>query len=419
MKNIRIACSADLHLGRRLLHLPEGLEEYVQAPKMAWERFVDYICDPENRVDACVLAGDLFDNEQNLYESIAVFERGVRKILARHIPIIAVAGNHDALILGRFAKRIESPYFYLLGSGGNWETLELTFQGRKIQFVGWSFPSPKMETSPLATYPRNSDDILTIGLLHCDAAGGKESPYAPVEFAEFQKLKPKAWVLGHIHIPGILIQEPLVFYCGSLQGLDPSEKGIRGGSILEVSPTGEIVKSELPLAPLLWHNISINLSHLPLEELDAALCRAAQTSLRDLPRCVEAALCRFTLEGRTSLYPHLQAFSERVEGKHFTDGGRKGIPCYIESVQVDCRPDVDLEVFSRGHDLAALLARTLKNAQVDGFEKEALLEEAQQFLRKALEKSGNIEDLPNHDELHESLLQAGFEALDMMLAEEG
>lgn len=406
MNSIRLIAAADLHLGRRLSNLPEDLKEFSQAPKMAWECLIDYVSDKENKVDALLLAGDLFDHEKDLYEAVGYFERGIQRILTLGIPVIAVAGNHDAAVLSRCKRRLGLEQFYLLGEMGEWESLLLDFEGRKVRFVGWSFTKNHHLENPLKQFPSSSFEETTIGLLHCEVGGGKESRYAPVEMRDFRGLSPKAWVLGHLHTPAILSKAPLLFYCGSLQGLDPTEIGMRGGALLEICPSGEILHSFLSFAPLYWAESLFSPSSL--DSFDRDLASHLRQQFQELPRSTRALVCRLIFQGRTPCYSNLGSFIERARGHHFTQAG--SVPCYLQEMVNECQPDFDLQEISKGTDLAALLARTLLSSDE---EKEQLLQEAVLFVSMKQAKSGLSKIQIDH--CSSFLMRAGYELLDRIL----
>ncbi|MES2345208.1 MAG: DNA repair exonuclease [Chlamydiota bacterium] len=417
MKNIRIACAADLHLGRRLVRLPEGLENFVHAPKDAWKMLVRFVCALENQVDVLILSGDVFDNEQDLYEAIGVFEEGIHRILANKIPIIAVAGNHDAHVLKKCHRRVGSPLFYLLGEDEMWETQILEFHGRKICFIGWSFSKHQCEANPLKSF-KSCEDAFTIGILHCDVSSGKKGFYAPVQLKYFHSLPVKAWVLGHIHIPEILVEDPFVFYCGSLQGLDISERGIRGFRLLEVQSSGEISHQLVPCASLFWSSVEMDFSDVDPENFDEALCAFLRAQLHNIPDVAKVVLCRISFQGKTAFYSQVRAFAQKIEGCHFTQVGGGGIPCYIEEVSVVCTPDIDLEGLCLGRDLAALIAQLIRSVKQKEEGKEKLLLECFQHLQGLAEKNGHVEIKADPSLLELEFMRIGYEVLDMILMQE-
>lgn len=418
VKSSRILCAADIHLGRRLLRLPEGIDDLAQAPKHAWNTLVEFTINRAEEIDALVLAGDIFDNEHNLYEVMGVFEKGARKILEAKIPIVAVAGNHDGKILEKSMKRIGSPDFHLLGREGRWESVVLPLKGQEVRFLGWSFPGGSYNSNPLKDFPVQEPSPLTIAVLHCDVGGGKQSIYAPVELGQLVALPVQAWVLGHVHIGAILAANPLTFYCGSLQGLDPSECGPRGATLLEVERSGKITKEILPLGQLLFYQHSVDISSIPFSSLDQHLSREIQSALKTLPPSVKAVMCRFLLKGRSPSHAKLSSFSQEIEGSFLTQVGETAAPCFIESIAVRCTPSLDLASLARGRDLPALLATLLLSLDQGEQVGTSLIEEAARFVKTKIEKNSQSEIALFEAEESDKLIQIGYEVLEMLLSQQ-
>jgi len=308
----KLLCTADVHLGRRPTRVPDGLDAHRLAPAAAWGRMVDYAV--EQAVDAVLLAGDVVDADNRFYEAFAPLAEGVERLLAAGIPVYAVAGNHDHDVLGRLADQFEG--FHLLGRGGVWEVAELQsepFSGgarpavfplkptdgiggksagqarplngqgptSNVQLLGWSFPDRYVARNPLDSFPPLDADRPTVGLLHADvdAAGSR---YAPVRLAELTSKPLAAWLLGHVHQPGLLSGSPPVLYPGSLQGLDPGEPGRRGAWLLSIGD-GPARFEPVPLAALRYEPIDVDLSDHPADEpLDAQIAAAVRDQVHTL-----------------------------------------------------------------------------------------------------------------------------------------
>ena len=159
--------TGDLHMGRgssKLRELPP------QTAIACWREIV--IKAIELDVHVVLLSGDVVDRQNRFYESHAPLEQGVRDLASNGISTVAVAGNHDFDVLRNLHQAIEVEQFHLLGTGERWESLELTHQGETLRLDGWSFSSPYVQTSPLATYPEQGDDAdYHIGLVHGDLEG--------------------------------------------------------------------------------------------------------------------------------------------------------------------------------------------------------------------------------------------------------
>ena len=303
---MKLLCVGDIHLGRQPARLPAGLLDEIKAselgPAAAWRLAVDFALADE--VDAVLLAGDVVEQEDDFYEAYGDLRRGVDRLTAAGIQVLAVSGNHDVQVLPRLADAV--PGFRLLGRGGAWEVRDVAGRdGRRVQVLGWSFPEPRVSTSPLVAHELpalDSRSAPVVGLLHCDrdAAG---SPYAPVRSAELAHAPVDAWLLGHIHKPDRLAPPRPIGYLGSLTGLDPGEPGPRGPWRLECAGP-ELALEHLPLAPLRWEEVEVALDGLESAEdvhtfavsaLDALHERLAAERFR--PRAVG---CRLRFTGRTA-----------------------------------------------------------------------------------------------------------------------
>ncbi|PWC86749.1 exonuclease SbcCD subunit D C-terminal domain-containing protein [Azospirillum sp. TSO5] len=98
MRSFRLLHTADWHLGQTLHGIPRDAEHAC---------FLDWLIDRigEHRVDALVIAGDVFDGQNPPIPALALFYRFVARVKALHprLDIVVVAGNHDS------ASRLEAP----------------------------------------------------------------------------------------------------------------------------------------------------------------------------------------------------------------------------------------------------------------------------------------------------------------------
>ena len=161
----RLLFLADLHLGRRPLHVPGDLVEHGVSPSeltplAAWRAAVARAV--ELRVDGVVLGGDVVEADNARFEAFGPLEDGVRALVAAGIPVWAVAGNHDVEALPRLADRIDG--FHLLGRGGCWETVEGASSSTEVIWQTHSSPAASIAisrrragwASPLADSTRSS-----------------------------------------------------------------------------------------------------------------------------------------------------------------------------------------------------------------------------------------------------------------------
>ncbi len=418
--SLRLLCAADLHLGRPFPIVP-GNRENLENEKYlisAWGKFVEFALNPSSAVDAVLLAGDIFDGEDNLYEAVFHFEKGVGRLVEKGIPVITVAGNHDAKLFAMRSFFTHLPHFHCLGKNGEWETFYLERGSRKLRIDGWSFPGPEFTGNPLKTAPSCSRNELAIGMLHAECPGQKGSTYAPVSLSDFASCGHRAFVLGHIHIPQILTKQPLVCYCGSLQGLDCSEHSPRGATVIDIDSSLEIARHFIPLAPLLWHQQTVIMQ----PELDTPLHTLLESSIQESMRMdpiwigAHKIVLRFFLRGHVRDYQTVAEQAKELEGQHLTSffDGHVPIPCWIEKIVVGCQVGFELSLLAKGEDMISQLARRLVTLQ-QGQEEKELLRKARAFLHEKLLMTPYLASVLAEEELQKELLRAGHSLLAALL----
>ena len=422
---MKLLCVGDIHLGRQPARLPAGLLDELKAselgPAAAWRLAVDFALADE--VDAVLLAGDVVEQEDDFYEAYGDLRRGVDRLAAAGVPVLAVSGNHDVQVLPRLADAV--PGFRLLGRGGVWEVAGVGGRvGGHAQVLGWSFPERRVTTSPLAAHelpeldPGNGP---VIGLLHCDrdAAG---SPYAPVRSAELADAPTDAWLLGHIHKPDRLAPPRPIGYLGSLTGLDPGEPGPRGPWRLECAGP-ELALEHLPLAPLRWEEVEVALDGLESAEnvhtfavsaLDALHERLAAERFR--PRAVG---CRLRFTGRTAHRREVVRSLAASDPLRILQT-RGDVLYFVHDWRFEASPALNLDELARGADPPALLARKvlLLRGPAEDADRQALLAGARRRLeslggRRAFAAHGLAP--PTEDEAAELLERAALGALAELL----
>ncbi len=86
---MRILHAADLHVGAR----PYQLDEIARVFEDSWLRLVEIAL--EERVDAVLIAGDVFDRPRPRNEHVALVARGIRRLVEKGVRVVAAHGEHD------------------------------------------------------------------------------------------------------------------------------------------------------------------------------------------------------------------------------------------------------------------------------------------------------------------------------------
>lgn len=419
---LRLLCAGDIHLGRRPSGLSDEVRQHVDprelGPAAAWRLTVDAAI--EKGVDGVLLAGDLVDRAEDVYEAFEPLSSGVDRLVAARIPVFGVAGNHDGLVLPKLAEAIDD--FRLLGRGGRWEQVEIRGEkGDGARILGWSFPREVVGEDPLAAAPPAPDDDLpTLGLLHCDrdASGSR---YAPVRGSVLANHWADAWLLGHIHKPDPLEGPRPNGYLGAIGALDPSDLGPRGPWIVEVEGKGAVTAEQLALSPLRYERLDIDVGDLPDPDALHGLIHAEIDRLagelngaRHAPRAIGV---RIRLVGRTDGRRALARAAEGV-GRLIMPQGDTVV--FVEGLSLDTRPLRDLsEIAQGGRDPLALLAARLLllDHEPGDPDRKALLHGARMRLEKVSRKPAYLsidEAKLDDDELVVLLRDAALDAIDRL-----
>lgn len=414
---MRLFCAADLHLGRVPSRLPADLPlaEADLGPTAAWHALVDACLD--EGADALLLAGDLIDDERDLFGSFADLESGLRRLDQAGIPVVAVAGNHDVRSLPRLAAAL--PNLRQLGRGGHWEEADLGGPGTPVRLVGWSFPDVHVTGSPLDAPGRElleRDDVPTIGLLHADldAGGGR---YAPVASADLAATAVDVWLLGHVHVPSDFAAGLHAGYLGSLAAVDPGETGPRGAWLLTLEG-GDLRFERRALAPLRYLTVRCDVDGAdPDDALARVTASVREAAFGDDP--ARATAIRLHVRGRVSDPAEVRralTFDPDTPWTLEQDGRYAFVHDLVTSVSFRH----DLTRLARLDDPIGVAARTLLQLRdPDAPEHAALLASARDRLA-AVGRRSAFRTLdpprPSDDELRDRLDRATLRVLDELLA---
>lgn len=383
---MKILCTADLHIGRRPSRLPLRVDSGAHSCARAWLAVVDRAI--AEQVDLVAIAGDLVDETNRFYEAVGPVEAGVRKLAARGIRTVAVAGNHDHEILPWLAGRFDREAFILLGAGGRWERITIQQEGRAVLHIdGWSFPSGVVTTDPLQDHPRApGDGVPVLGLLHADLEQ-PGSRHAPVSLAGLRALPAGLWLLGHVHRPA-RHEHPgaaMVLYPGSPQAMDPGEPGLHGPWLAEIDGGGRFSARQLPLATVRYEAIEVDVEGVETAgELHGRVVDAVRGALERVE--VEAGPLRWLslrlrLVGRTPLHRRLLEGRLDVAAELALEQGE--ITAIVEQVEPATRPPLDLADLARGEDPPGVLARLIRNLDADSLD-----ESQRRLLQAAVARAG-------------------------------
>lgn len=236
---VRILASADIHLGSPIrsvaLRNQELGERLRQASRDAFIKIVD-LAISEN-VDALVLAGDIFDNDQPDLRARAFLITQLSRAAEASVPTVLIRGNHDALLDHKAHGELGADIHLLHKDNPTVEIGEAVFHGL-------SFDAAHISKSFLPDNPTPVPGKRNIGLMHTslDGASGHD-PYAPCAERELMAYGFDLWCLGHIHAPFERVDRSvMVVMPGITQPRHFGER--RGGTVALVTLDGDVPKIE-------------------------------------------------------------------------------------------------------------------------------------------------------------------------------
>ncbi len=355
---INLLCLGDAHLGRYPSRVPTN--DPTLSVGAVWEQAISYSIN--NNIDAMILTGDMADNKNSYFEAYGTLRAGITRLIESHIPVVAIAGNHDYDVFPELAKSMEEDNFHFLGLDGAWSEVTLNAKsGRPIRCIGWSFPSPHYDHSPLDSLTLSQSDAFTIGVIHGELDG--RGNYAPLAKQDLAALPVDLWLLGHVHAPKLYQDSSApVLYAGSLQALDPGEPGIHGPWTISINENNHIDADQQPLASVRYEEVQINLSGLDrMADVSRSIAEQLEKIGQELIQHhspLRFLSCRLILEGQTKLHRVLS--TEGLTNIDTLDLQIDGCTISVDKVTVNTSPSRDLyEISQLNNDPPGILARWL------------------------------------------------------------
>ncbi len=367
---VKFVHAADLHLDSPM----KGLERYDGAPvkllqgatRRAFERVID-VC-LEEEVDFLLLAGDLFDGDwKDMNTGLFAIKQ-----LARlgDIPVCLVRGNHDAT--SQITRRLSWPSNVKEFDSSAPETLILPTV--PVAIHGQSFARRDVKENLAVHFPQAIPDHLNIGLLHTSLTGSPDHyTYAPAKVDELLSKKYDYWALGHIHQRREVRTHPFIIFPGNTQGRSLREAGAKGCMLVTALSKEITDMTFVPTDVARWYQSKITLGEAHDFE---GLYREAQQAFHE---CKEdagnrLAAVRMVITGSTPLHRRLQRRLEREEVVAEIQSRANDLDdeIWVESVQFQTRPPVDVEKLRKGKDLIGDLLRLVTEIRSDPDDQEEL-----------------------------------------------
>ncbi|EAC3820539.1 exonuclease SbcCD subunit D [Listeria monocytogenes] len=260
MKEIQFLHMADLHLDSPFIGLstlPQPLFSAIQESTFQSLERITTVAIKE-AVDFVLIAGDIYDSEDQSVRAQARFAKEMKRLEAANIPVFMIHGNHD--FIEKHKEKLALPSNVHVFS----EQVEVmsykTVTGVSVNIYGFSYNERHIRSSRVGEYKIQGDADFHIALLHGSEVSSSEEHdvYAPFRVQEISKKGFDYWALGHIHKRQLLAESPSIYYPGNIQGRNRKESGEKGASIITLSEASTTIDF-IGTSPIIWEETVITL----------------------------------------------------------------------------------------------------------------------------------------------------------------
>jgi DNA repair protein SbcD/Mre11 len=299
----RFLHTADIHLDSPLKTLALRDSELGLQIRNATRRAFTGIVDTclEQRLDALIIAGDLYDRDIHDMSTALFFGRQMRRLAEAGVRVFVIRGNHDAeSVLTRELSLPDNVHVF----GAQISTKRLPNAGVAVH--GLSFASAHVPENLLNRYPAPVPGMVNIGLLHTSLAGAEgHDVYAPCTLGDLRESGFDYWALGHVHKRAVHAHAPWVVMPGIPQGRDIGEEGPKSATIVTIGDDGAITAEEAPTAVAQFERVRADLTEA---HTMADMAKAVERALARAREAVSAPwlVARLTLAGETPLAARLR-----------------------------------------------------------------------------------------------------------------
>ena len=415
MKTFRFIHCSDLHIdspfkGFSAIH-KEWAQRLREAPLKSFMNVVDLAV--QEKVDAVIIAGDVFDGEDKSLPAQFKFRGGLQTLSDHNIPTFIAHGNHDPL--NSWSTTLEWPQGVTVFPGSRVHSVPVVKDGHRLAHIyGISFPERDVFDNLALQFTRNQDAGFAVGVLHANVGGHPEhDPYAPCSVDDLVGRGMDYWALGHIHAREVMRSvNPAIAYCGNTQGRHFKESGARGCSLVTLHEGGDPDIKFVATDTLRFIEERLDISDCAT--LDAVI-GAMVNHCQSLAAKAEGRhlVVRQTLIGRTPVHAQLHQGGtlESLREEVLRSFTHSDFALWLE-FRLNTSGVYDVEALKQGQDFIADLIslydlRTVPVALPD-------CRETLKILFQSWE-GGYLLDEFSHDELREILLQARNLTLDVLV----
>ena len=366
----------------------------------------------EEKVDAVLIAGDIFDGTDRSLQAQLKFRRGLLELSQKGIPSFIVHGNHDPS--NSWSHTMDWPEGTTIFPGNKVERIPVTQGGKTLAWIyGISYPQKEVNENLALKFKKDQDQGFAIGLLHANVGQqpGHDN-YAPCSLQDLVSRDFDYWALGHVHEFKVLHENnPCVVYSGNTQARHLKETGPKGCCLVTLNSGAPANIRFVPTDVVSYRSARIDISGT--SSISDAL-RTIQAQVEELTKessTHEGLVVRLTLTGRTTVHNELQssgAIKALAEEVHSFFEGHS--PWVLVDLSTQTAGTYDIDSLKEGKDFVADLINLCEENQ-----SKQLQSKIQEAMKPVFESWAGRKYLSTDEDIEDIALKARNLALDQLV----
>lgn len=338
----RFIHAADIHLDLPLRSLALRNTELADlignATRRAFQAIID-LCLSE-RVNALLIAGDLYDGEQTSMKTARFLAEQLRRLDQAGIDVFIIRGNHDAL--SKITKELVLPgRVHIFGRKAQPVIMDDAGHDQPVAIHGLSFVKPHAPDSLLPHYGLPVSGAVNIGLMHTSLNGAEgHDLYAPVSVQDLQAHGFDYWALGHIHKRAVYQPDnhnkSTVVMAGNPQGRDINEAGEKSVTLVTIDDEGAVHMQERRTSIAQFERVTADVSGCEDWPAVVQLIGDAFEKARKNTSS-EHLVARLHLHGASPLAWQMRRDQDLLMAEA-EDKAMQAGDCWVEKLEIDCVP---------------------------------------------------------------------------------
>lgn len=414
MTTFRFIHCSDLHIDSPFKGLSSQVPSLTESLRESTFRSFNNIVKlaVEEKVDAVLIAGDIFDGSDRSLQAQLKFRRGLVELSQKGIPSFIVHGNHDPS--NSWSHTMDWPEGTTIFPGNKVERIPVTKGGRTLAWIyGISYPQREVNENLALKFKKNQDQGFSIGLLHANVGQqpGHDN-YAPCSLQDLIARDFDYWALGHVHEFKILHDNnPCVVYSGNTQARHLKEIGPKGCCLVTLNSGAPANIRFVPTDVVSYRSAKADIREA---SSISDVLRTIQSQVEDLTKessTHEGLVVRMILTGRTTVHSELKSYgalNALTEEIHAFFEGHS--PWVLLDLSTQTAGTYDIDSLKEGKDFVADL---INLCEID--QGKQLQSKVQEAMKPVFESWAGRKYLANDEDIGEITLKARNLALDQLV----